>query len=171
MHRWAYQGRSRSAGWHSMPAVAKPLSPVAPWLLCVPTLFQPPRKRCADHPHCTVETEGNFQQTPSVLEKRLSEDERLHTRCLHTESLPTPSRDSAQLRLPAAPSPPSHDGDNTTNSDKQAAWPGSHVSSLSFRGSGSGSTHTQREWKTTLTVMQGNCFPFTRAETKIAASL
>ncbi len=83
-------------------------------------------------PHHTVETGANFQQTPSVLEKRLSEDERLHTRCLHTEPLPTPSRDSAQLRLPTAPSPPSHDGDNTTNNDKQAVWPGSDVSSRSY---------------------------------------
>ncbi len=44
----------------------------------------------------------------------------------------TPSRDSAQLRLPTAPSPPSHDGDNTTNNDKQAVWPGSDVSSRSY---------------------------------------
>ncbi len=41
-------------------------------------------------------------------------------------------RDSAQLRLPTAPSPPSHDGDNTTNNDKQAVWPGSDVSSRSY---------------------------------------
>lgn len=32
---------------------------------------------------------------PTELEKRLSQDERLHTHCLHAEPLPTPSRDSA----------------------------------------------------------------------------
>lgn len=160
-----------------MHAVAKPLLPVAPWLLLrIPTLFQPEKKQCIDHPHRMVEMDANFQQTPSVLEKRLSEDERLHTHCLHTEPLPTPSRDSAQLRLPTAPSPPSHDGDNTTNNDKQAVWPGSDVSSRSYwvwscpSEDQAQTQHMLGEWKMTLTVMQGNCFPFTRAKTKIAAS-
>ena len=35
------------------------------------------------------------ERKPTELEKRLSQDERLHTHCLHAEPLPTPSRDSA----------------------------------------------------------------------------
>jgi len=35
------------------------------------------------------------ERKPTEREKHLSQDERLHTHCLHAESLPTPSRDSA----------------------------------------------------------------------------
>lgn len=35
------------------------------------------------------------ERKPTELEKRLFQDERLHTHCLHAEPLPTPSRDSA----------------------------------------------------------------------------
>lgn len=39
--------------------------------------------------------ERERERKPTELEKRLSQDERLHTHCLHAELLPTPSRDSA----------------------------------------------------------------------------
>lgn len=46
--------------------------------------------------HTNVHTHRCLREKkPTELEKRLSQDERLHTHCLHAEPLPTPSRDSA----------------------------------------------------------------------------
>ncbi|KAA0709418.1 hypothetical protein E1301_Tti004157 [Triplophysa tibetana] len=54
-------------------------------------------------------------------EKRLSGDERLHTRCLHTEPLPTPSRDSSgspRLPLPHLIMLNFLDGDNASHNGR-----------------------------------------------------
>lgn len=153
------------------------------------------------------------KRKPAELEKHLSQDERLHTHCLHAEPFPTPSRDSAYcsrglcyagtLQLASLPTPINaathlhpflslrsislssslsmelwyyRSGRGTERRIGGRTWTLRRISchesprhsSFLFPVAGVARwalrrgtcLATRRAWKTTLTMMQDNCFPF-----------
>lgn len=76
-------------------ASCKPASLCSPATLAPARLFLISQSHMYTHRHTTTHTQMP-ERKPSQLEKCLSPDERLHTRCLHAEPLMTPFRNGAR---------------------------------------------------------------------------